>query len=196
MKVCPFHYNLAYAAPTYAHTDTHLLGYEEKPQKRMFGRVVLVLVPLTCQFPEVWGVFLRDVPSMSYVFRDEISRQLHSSYQQKQEVSPRHLHTHLNDLPPAGLQHGVWLQLPGPHPGAVDNHVCASSCHLAATSRAGGAGGGEDPGMPLPTPLPILQLSAPGGTAGRGLNVESMSLVPNLCVTSEMSCHLLKAQLP
>lgn len=48
--------------------------------------------------------------------------------------------SHLNNLAPAWLQQGICLQCPGPHPGTVDDHVCTSSCHLAAGTVKGQEG--------------------------------------------------------
>lgn len=105
---------------------------------------------------------------------------------------------HLDDLTPAWLQGGVCLQSPGPHPGAVDNHIHAASCHLAARTRQR-----QEGVRTLQCPLPSVlqprtpQLSAPWGRRVR-CPCGSVTLAPNLrtdftqFLTSEMSFELLR----
>lgn len=115
--------------------------------------MLVLLVSLTCKFPEHWGVPPTDVPRFSlYLWK----------------LIP-HLQTHLNGLPPAWLQQGIWLQSPSPHPSAVDNHISVSSCHLVATNRAGGMEGDEDLSIPciLPACNSLLPVEQPGGDSVR-----------------------------
>lgn len=118
------------------------------------------------------GAPLTDVPDLSTILRDWISMRNDLPINKRQGSHP---HTHLNDLPPAWLQQGVWLQHPSPYPSAVDNHICAFSCHLVTTNRVVGDERWERSSYSLLS-LPLsstLNLSTPWWTVGRGLNDKS-----------------------
>lgn len=149
----------------------------------MFGGVLSVLLAsLTCQLPEICEAPVTGVPDTSSIFGEEISRQLQSLYQEKQEAPSVTFTLTLMICPRPGFSRGSGCNAPDHTPVQL---IITSAPPLATWQQRTEQVAWEGvralvspaPSFPLSS---ALQLSALCGTAGRRLNEESKERTPNL----------------
>lgn len=168
----------------------------------MFGGVLSVLLAsLTCQLPEICEAPVTGVPDTSSIFGEEISRQLQSLYQEKQEAPSVTFTLTLMICPRPGFSRGSGCNAPDHTPVQL---IITSAPPLATWQQRTeqvaweGVRALVSPAPSFPLSSALLPVEQQGGGSMRNpRNGLQTSAPPFTCYgTSEMFHRPLKALLP